>query len=756
MNLTLSGAEDANSAGSTIFGLASDQGPILQQLSEGVIIAGPDGKLIFVNHAAERLHGVKALDVGPDDYSETYHLFTMEGEPYPFEDLPLARAVARGETIEDARWRIRRADGTEIVAIGTARPLVEDGRQIGAILNVRDDSARFDAEQRLRESEERLRLVIDAARDYAILTTDADRKVTSWSCGAELAFGYSASEIVGHCADVLWTADDRAAQQPRHEADTARAQGCANDERWHVKKDGRRVFLNGSAHPLPLNEDGSERGFIKIARDETARRRAEEALRASGDRLQLALNAASAIGTWDWDIRKNLVYTDARFAALYSVNPERAAAGASLEEFIAGIHEDDRERVGKAIEEAIASRSEYECEYRLFRADGDARWVIARGRAYFDEAGEPTHFPGVLVDITERKHSEQALFDREEQLRLLLETSAGAFYSVDCEGNTTLVSRSFLKMMGFSDESDIIGEKVHGLIHHTHPDGSSYPVEQCPIYRCASSGEPAHVPDELFFRLDGTPVPVEYWVAPVMRGTVRVGATCTILDLTDRKAAEEALRQRSEEFYALADNMPALAWMAYADGNIFWYNRRWYEFTGTTADTQAGWGWESVHHPDVLPTVVERWSECLAQGKPFDMTFPLKDTEGKYRPFLTRAVPIRDDQGQVARWFGTNVDISEQVDAEQALTRLNETLETRVQEEVALRVGAEEALRQSQKMETLGQLTGGIAHDFNNLLQIITGNLDILRRTIPEGVPRLERSVQNALKGAERAAILTQ
>jgi PAS domain S-box-containing protein len=756
MNLASSGDGNGSLTGSGLLGLAIHQGPILQQLSEGVIIAGPDGKLLFVNQAAERLHGVKALDVEPDSYSETYHLFTMDGEPYPFVDLPLVKAVRDGATVEDARWRIRRPDGSEVIAIGSARPLIEDGRQIGAILNVRDDSARFDAERRLRESEERLRLVIDAARDYAILTTDPDRNVTSWSRGAELAFGYSTSEIVGKSADILWTDQDRGTHQPRREADTARAEGYANDERWHLKKDGQRVFMNGSSHPLPANEDGSERGFIKIARDETARKRAEQALRVSDDRLQLALNAASAIGTWDWDIRRNLVYADERFAALFAVDPKRAMAGAPLDEFVAGIHPEDRERVGKAIEDAIATRGEYECEYRLFGANGEARWVIARGRAYFDENGEPTHFPGVAVDITDRKQVEQALFDREEQLRLLLDTSAGAFYSVDCEGNTTLVSRSFLEMMGFADEAEVIGRKLHGVIHHTHPDGSHYAVEECPIYRCASSGEAAHVPDELFFRRDGTPVPVEYWVAPIMRGGVRVGATCTILDLTYRKAAEEALRERSEEFYALADNMPALAWMAYADANIFWYNRRWYEYTGTTPATQAGWGWESVHHPDTLPTVLKRWTECLQAGTPFEMTFPLRNADGEYRPFLTRAVPIRDDQGNIIRWFGTNVDISEQVEAEKALTRLNETLETRVAEEVALRMDAEEALRQSQKMETLGQLTGGIAHDFNNLLQIITGNLDILQRTIPTDSPRLKRSVENAMKGAERAAVLTQ
>ncbi|HXG99373.1 MAG TPA: PAS domain S-box protein, partial [Sphingomicrobium sp.] len=751
MNLTSSGGEGTNLTDLALLGLANDHVPILQQLSEGVIIAGANGKLLFVNQAAERLHGVKTLDVAPDDYSETYHLFTMDGDAYPFADLPLVQAVRDGKTVEDARWRIRRPDGSEVVAIGSARPLLHEGQQIGAILNVRDDSERFEAERRLRVSEERLRKIFEHSNDAIFLLDPQRDEIREANPKACTMFGYTREEI-----RVTPISQFHPKDLPAFQAfieDVVEEGHGWTDEFACRTKDDRFVASEISASTITIDDRPC---LLAIVRDITARKAADAALRESDDRLQLALNAATAIGTWDWDIRTDLVYADERFAELYSVHPERAMAGAPIAEFVAGIHPDDRERVGKAIEEAVATHGEYECEYRLLRADGEARWVIARGRAYFDEAGNPTHFPGVTVDITERRQVEQALRDREEQLRLVLETSGGAFYCVDCEGSTTLVSRSFLEMMGFAEESEVIGEKLHGLIHHTHPDGSHYPVEECPIYRCASSGASAHVPDELFFRRDGTAVPVEYWVAPIMRGNVRVGATCTILDLTDRKAAEQALRERSEEFYALADNIPALAWMAYADGNIFWFNRRWYEFTGTVPEDQAGWGWEAVHHPDTLPAVLERWTECLEHGTPFEMTFPLRNVDGEYRPFLTRAVPIRDDQGQIVRWFGTNVDVSEQVEAEQALTRLNETLETRVAEEVVLRVEAEEALRQSQKMETLGQLTGGIAHDFNNLLQIITGNLDILRRTIPKDSPRLERSVENALKGAERAAVLTQ
>lgn len=121
------------------------------------------------------------------------------------------------------------------------------------------------------------------------------------------------------------------------------------------------------------------------------------------------------------------------------------------------------------------------------------------------------------------------------------------------------------------------------------------------------------------------------------------------------------------EFVALADNLPVLCWMAYADGHIFWYNRGWYEYTGTSPETQEGWGWESVHDPRYLHLVLDRWKTSIATGAPFEMTFPLKGADGHFRPFLTRIVPRRDEHGVIRRWYGTNVDISAQVAAEDAL-----------------------------------------------------------------------------------------
>ena len=149
------------------------------------------------------------------------------------------------------------------------------------------------------------------------------------------------------------------------------------------------------------------------------------------------------------------------------------------------------------------------------------------------------------------------------------------------------------------------------------------------------------------------------------------------LDLLHRAThAEAAARER--QFRTLANSISQLAWMADGEGYIFWYNDRWYEYTGTTLEEMKGWGWQKVHHPDEVGRVVERIKVAFATGQPWEDTFPLRSKTGEYRWFLSRALPIFDAEGKVARWFGTNTDITEQRELEQALRESRDQLEQKV------------------------------------------------------------------------------
>ena len=156
-----------------------------------------------------------------------------------------------------------------------------------------------------------------------------------------------------------------------------------------------------------------------------------------------------------------------------------------------------------------------------------------------------------------------------------------------------------------------------------------------------------------------------------------IASVANQLDLVRRGTHAEA-EARERQFLILANSISQLAWMADGKGYIFWYNDRWYRYTGTTLEEMQGWGWQKVHHPDEVDRVVERIKIAFTTGEPWDDTFPLRSKTGEYRWFLSRALPIFDADGKVSRWFGTNTDITEQRELEQALRASRDELERKV------------------------------------------------------------------------------
>ena len=255
------------------------------------------------------------------------------------------------------------------------------------------------------------------------------------------------------------------------------------------------------------------------------------------ERLRIA-HEAGGVGTFEWFPATDALITSSTYRALWGVAPDTEMTVAMLVDLV---DPEDHRLLGNATGENRVNPLAY-AEFRIRRADtGEKRWLARRGEVLGDGINRLRRYVGVAFDITERKLVEEALASTERQvyestefIRLLLDSTEEGFYSVDRNGATTLCNRGFLSMLGFRNESEALGRKLHDVIHHSHADGSVYLREQCPIYLAAQSGEAAHVEHEYFFRIDGSRFPVEYRVHPIWREGQLQGALCTFADISQR------------------------------------------------------------------------------------------------------------------------------------------------------------------------------------------------------------------------------
>ncbi len=274
--------------------------------------------------------------------------------------------------------------------------------------------------------------------------------------------------------------------------------------------------------------------------------------------------------------------------------------------------------------------------------------------------------------------------------RLLIESTGEGIYGVDLDGRCTFLNVAGAHLIGI-DPAEAIGKRMHDLTHHHHPDGTAYPVEDCPIYKVYKNGQGCRVADEVFFRSDGTSFPVEYTSNAIRADGRTEGAVVTFTDVTQRKADERALAETSERFRDLADNIPQLTWMANGSGQIFWYNQRWFDYTGSTFEQMKGSGWRAAHHPDYVDAVSAKFAASVRAGEKWEDTFPLRRHDGVFCWFLSRAVPIRDGRGDVVRWFGTNTDVTTARETEEALRHSEEHLRAAKEEADHAKEAAEQA-----------------------------------------------------------------
>jgi PAS domain S-box-containing protein len=285
------------------------------------------------------------------------------------------------------------------------------GRNQFAVI-FQDVTERKRVEEALRRSEERHRLIVDTAREFAIFTTDADGRIDSWALGAQAIFGWSADEIIGQSTSVIFVPEDREANEPEKERAQARMEGHAPDVRWHLRKDGSRVFINGFVRPLH-DSGGTVCGFLKIGRDETERCTMDQALRESETRFRQFGEASSDI-LWIRDAETlEFEYLSPAFETIYGQKREYVLGGDNVCRWADLILPEDRERTIGAIK-SVRDGDRVTHEFRVVHAASqEIRWVRNTDFPLLDEAGRVQRIAGLTRDVTEQKRAE-------ERQRLLL------------------------------------------------------------------------------------------------------------------------------------------------------------------------------------------------------------------------------------------------------------------------------------------------------------------------------------------------
>ncbi|MFN6537190.1 MAG: PAS domain S-box protein [Nostoc sp. EkiNYC01] len=472
----------------------------------------------------------------------------------------------------------------------------------------------------------------------------------------------------------------------------------ANGEwRWFFSRD--TIFTR--------NCDGSPRQIIGTSFDITERKQTEEQLRLSNERFQLAAAAVNCL-IYDWDLENDRIERTEGLTKILGYSLKETPT--THEWWKEQIHPEDREGLIHHFHAIVsANENHYTVEYRARHKDQEYRYVLDQGVITRDANGQVIRAVGSTTDISDRKRAEFALQESEAKFRRIVESNIVGIYFGDFSGRVYEANDAFLETFGYTRD-DLAG----GIIRWNSMTPPEYQtLDHQKIQELQVSGVCTPFEKE-YLHKNGTRIPVLLGIARIESTKDNGYSVCFVLDLTQRKRAELALRESEERYRYLSNAMPQLVWICNPQGECEHVNERWYEFTGQSVDEAMGFGWTKTIHPDDTEAAMAGWTQALQRGELYQQEIRYQKRDGSSSWHLVRGVPIKNQQGSIIKWFGTSTDIDDRKHLEAERNQL-------LQLEQAARAQAEAANR------TKDEFVAMVSHDLRSPLNAILGWVQLLR-----------------------------